>query len=142
MRHWIYMPTLLLGILLLALTFSGCDSAETKAESNALKKDGAEVAGAVAKAAQVLVVEVKPTSIRDVLILPGEVLPSKDLRVSAGIGGQVEWMGAKEGKSVKKSELLVKINVSALKVALDRAQAGFDLTDKTYQRLKRLYVSV
>ncbi|MBW2623917.1 MAG: efflux RND transporter periplasmic adaptor subunit [Deltaproteobacteria bacterium] len=138
MKHRIYVPAILLGILLLAATFSGCDSVETRAETGALEKDGAAMDGAVAKAVQVSVIEVKPAPIRDVLILPGEVLPSQDIRVSAGVGGQVGWMGAKEGKSVKQGELLVKINVPALKVGLDRAQAGFDLADKTYQRLKRL----
>jgi membrane fusion protein (multidrug efflux system) len=138
MKNYIYIPAVLLGILLLALTFSGCDSAETRAETGALKKDGTELEGTVTRATQVSVVEVKPTPIRDVLLLPGELMPSKDIRVSAGVGGQVEWMGAKEGKLVMQGELLVKINVSALKVALERAQAGFDLADKTYQRLKRL----
>jgi membrane fusion protein (multidrug efflux system) len=73
-----------------------------------------------------------------VLILPGEIKPSKDIRVSSSIGGQVEWMGAGEGKWVKQGDLLAKINVSSLEVALERAQAGFDLADKVYQRLKRL----
>jgi len=138
MKSWIYIAAVLLIILLWAFTFSGCDSVETKAGTGESKGNGTAVEGSVARAVKVSIIEVKPTPIRDVLILPGEIKPSKDIRVSSSIGGRVEWMGTEEGKWVKQGDLLAKINVSSLEVALERAQAGFDLADKVYQRLKRL----
>ena len=138
MKRWIYIAAALPIILLWAFTFSGCDSAETRAGTGESSNNGTAVEGSVARAIKVSILEIKPTPIRDVLILPGEIKPSKDIRVSSSIGGRVEWMGTGEGKWVKQGDLLAKINVSSLEAALERAQAGYDLADKVYQRLKRL----
>jgi membrane fusion protein (multidrug efflux system) len=51
----------------------------------------------------------------------------------------VEWIGPKEGDTVKKGQLLSKIDVSARKVALERAEAAFNLADDLYQRRKQLF---
>jgi membrane fusion protein (multidrug efflux system) len=82
---------------------------------------------------------VGPTPIKDILVLPGETEAYHDVLAGADTGGRVEWIGPREGDAVKKGQLLAKIDVSALKAALDRAQASLDLADDLYQRRKKLF---
>ncbi|MFH1090294.1 MAG: efflux RND transporter periplasmic adaptor subunit [Pseudomonadota bacterium] len=84
-------------------------------------------------------VRVEPTLIRDVLILPGETKAWKDVKLAANEGGRVEWVGVREGDRIKEGQLLVKVDVSALKAILDNALAAFKLADQNYQRRLRLF---
>jgi membrane fusion protein (multidrug efflux system) len=87
----------------------------------------------------VSVEKVEPTPIRDILVLPGETEAWLDVRVGADTAGRVEWIGPKEGDQVKEGDLIAKIDVSALKVALEKAEAALKLSDDLYQRRKQLY---
>jgi membrane fusion protein (multidrug efflux system) len=82
---------------------------------------------------------VEPAPIRDLLLLPGETEAWLDVRVAADTAGRVEWIGFKEGDRIKEGELLAKIDVSALKAALDKAEAALKLADDLYQRRKQLF---
>ncbi len=113
------------------MSLSGCNRSESSAEPEN-SRDKVPVV-------QVAIMEVQPTPMRDVLLLPGETEAWQDVRVASDMAGQVEWIGPREGAQVKKGELLVKVDVSALKAALDRAQAAFDLADELYQRRQQLY---
>jgi membrane fusion protein (multidrug efflux system) len=94
-----------------------------------------------AKSVKVSVVKVEPIPIRDVLVLPGETEAWQDVRVAADKGGRVEWIGPTEGDTIRKGQLIAKIDVSALKAALDQAEAAFKLADDLYQRRLRLFES-
>lgn len=120
----------------LSLFFTGCGS--TKSEANSTSEANG-VNNVVLKAVNVTVKEVKPSLIRDVLMLPGELGVFREVRVGAGIGGKIEWIGPKEGQTVTKGTLLVKIDISALKASIDKAQAGFELADEIYKRRLKLY---
>ena len=87
----------------------------------------------------VSIIEVKPAPMRDVVLLPGATEAWQDVQVAADTAGRVEWIGPREGESVSKGDLLVKIDVSALKAALDHAEAQFKLADDLYQRRRRLF---
>ena len=76
---------------------------------------------------------------RDVVFLPGETEAYEDVKVAANTAGRVEWIGPREGQKVQKGDLLAKIDVSALKAALDHAKAAYKLADDLYQRRRRLY---
>jgi membrane fusion protein (multidrug efflux system) len=76
---------------------------------------------------------------RDLLVLPGVSEAWHDVRVSADTSGRVEWIGPREGNPVNTGDLLAKIDVSTLKVALDRAEAAYKLADELYQRRQRLF---
>ena len=91
------------------------------------------------KTVKVSVITVEPTLIRDIIVLPGETEAWQDVRLAADKDGQVEWIGPQEGEEINKGQLIAKIDVSALKAALDRAQASFNLADKIYQRRKLLF---
>jgi len=85
------------------------------------------------------IIEVKPAPMRDVILLPGTTEAWQDVQVAADTAGRIEWIGPREGERVSKGDLLVKIDVSALKAALDHAEAQFKLADDLYQRRKRLF---
>lgn len=88
---------------------------------------------------RVSVLEVQPTSMRDVLVLPGETQAWEDVRVSSDMDGLVEWIGPREGQAVRKGELLARIDVAARKAALDRAQASFKLAHELFTRRESLF---
>ena len=87
----------------------------------------------------VAIIEVKPVPMRDVILLPGASEAWQDVQVAADTPGRIEWIGPREGQRVNKGDLLVKIDVSALKAALDHAAAQFKLADDLYQRRRRLF---
>jgi membrane fusion protein (multidrug efflux system) len=90
-------------------------------------------------AVSVSVITVKPESVRDVIFLPGATEAWQDVQVAADTAGRIEWIGPREGERVNKGDLLIKIDVSALKAALEHAEAQFQLADDLYQRRRRLY---
>jgi membrane fusion protein (multidrug efflux system) len=87
----------------------------------------------------VSIIEVKPVPMRDVILLPGTTEAWQDVQVAADTAGRIEWIGPHEGEPVIKGELLLKIDVSALKAALEHAEAQFKLADDLYQRRQRLF---
>ena len=90
-------------------------------------------------AVSVSVITIRPESVRDVIFLPGTTEAWQDVQVAADTAGRIEWIGPREGERVNKGDLLIKIDVSALKAALDHAEAQFQLADDLYQRRQRLY---
>lgn len=87
----------------------------------------------------VSIIEVKPVSMQDLIFLPGTTEAWQDVQVAADTAGRIEWIGPREGEKVNKGDLLAKIDVSALKAALDHAEAQFKLADDLYQRRRRLF---
>lgn len=87
----------------------------------------------------VSVITVKPESVKDIIFLPGTTEAWQDVEVAADTAGRIEWIGPREGERVRKGDLLIKIDVSALKASLEHAEAQFQLADDLYQRRRRLY---
>jgi len=132
---------ILLCVGLMALSFSGCGKPTGEARAqNEQKQTGRDQADNLsARVAKVSIVEVRPTPLRDVLILPGATKPWQDITLPADLDGQVEWIGPREGDTVKKGEMVAKIDVSVLKAQLDNSRAAFKLADELYRRRKRLF---
>jgi membrane fusion protein (multidrug efflux system) len=122
---------IVLAVLLAGVAGSGCKNSETSAD---IEKKSPE-----APAVTVSVMVVEPIAIRDIIYLPGETEAMEDVQVSANTAGQVEWIGPQEGQKVNKGDLLAKIDVSALKAALDHAEAAYQLADDLWQRRQRLF---
>lgn len=120
-----------LGAVLILVSLTGCRGSESKAEPKNSQNQ--------ARAVKVSVVKVEPVPIKDILVLPGDTEAWQDVRVAADTDGRVEWIGPREGDTVHKGQMLAKIDVSALKAALDRAEAAFKLADELYQRRLRLF---
>ena len=126
-----FLRWLALGLLLLPVLMGGCRGSESQAEPG--KAEGS------VKAVKVDVVEVKPVLIQDILVLPGETEPWQDVLVAADKNGRVEWIGPREGQEVKKGQLLARIDVSALKTIITRAEASAELAKDLYDRRKTLF---
>jgi membrane fusion protein (multidrug efflux system) len=120
-----------LTALLSLLVMTGCKNQESMADTEGNAKE--------APAIPVAVTVIEPVSIRDVVFLPGETEAYEDVQVAANVSGRVEWIGPHEGQSVKKGDLLAKIDVAALKASLEHAQATYKLAADLYQRRRRLY---
>jgi len=117
-------------LLSAALAFPGGCS---RSESSAKSENGQN------KAVQVSVVRVEPAPMKDILVLPGETEAWLDVRVAADAAGRVEWIGPKEGQTVKEGELIAKIDAAAFKAALDRAEAALNLAEDLYERRRKLF---
>ena len=124
--------TFFLAVLLWAvLSATGCDDKEGLATAESNPNSPAAIA--------VSTVEIQPVQMRDVIFLPGTTEAWQDVQVAADTPGRIEWIGPREGDKVNKGDLLIKIDVSALKAALDHAEAQFKLADDLYQRRRRLF---
>jgi membrane fusion protein (multidrug efflux system) len=123
--------TSILAALLMLTPLIGCGRSEGNPQPEKGQEDALKV--------KVSVSRVEPVSIRDIIVLPGETEAWLDVLVSADTIGRVEWIGPGEGDKVRKGQLLAKIDVSALRAALDRAEVAFKLADELYQRRQRLF---
>src|SRR5512134_3871105 len=125
-----YVLPLILAVALAA----GC----TRSESSA-KPENKENIQNQNKAVKVSVVRVEPGPMTDILVLPGETEAWQDVRVAADAAGRVEWIGPKEGQTVKAGDLIAKIDVAALKAACDRAEAALKLAEDLCDRRNKLF---
>jgi len=121
----------LAALLLAGFLTAGCKDKESLAT--------AESNSHLPPAVPVSIVEIKPVPMRDVIYLPGTTEAWQDVQVAADTAGRIEWMGPREGEKVNKGDLLIKIDVSAFKAAMEHAAAQFKLADDLYQRRRRLF---
>jgi membrane fusion protein (multidrug efflux system) len=121
----------LMALLSILVSMTGCGRSEGKGET---EKNEPRT-----KRVKVSVITIEPTPIKDVLLLPGETEAWQDVRLASETDGVVERIDFKEGQSVRKGQLIAKVDVAVLKAALDQAEASFDLADKLYKRRKMLF---
>jgi membrane fusion protein (multidrug efflux system) len=114
-----------LGLL---VPLNGCENSKSDAKQAESRFQGVRVK----------VVKVEPKTIRDVVVLPGETEARHDVLLAAEREGRVEWVGPREGQSVKKGELIAKIDVAALQAALERAKAAYKLAEEVAGRRESL----
>ena len=131
MRTAVTLLTIIMTAWLAAVALSGCKDSDSIAntENNATETPAVPVS----------VVVVNPVLLKDVIFLPGETEAWQDVKVAANAAGRIEWLGPREGQKVKKGQLLAKIEVSALKAALEHAEAAYQLAEDLYQRRRRLF---
>lgn len=121
----------LAALLWAGLFVMGCDDKDGLATAESNPNSPAAI--------PVSTVEVQPVQLQDVIFLPGTTEAWQDVQVAADTPGRIEWIGPREGEKVNKGDLLIKIDVSALKAALDHAKAQYKLSDDLYQRRRRLF---
>lgn len=131
MRHLAYSLLTVLVAFFMMISFYGCGRSKSDAQPEEKNNQP--------RAVKVSVKEIKPVPIRDILVLPGDTNASQDVLVPADKSGRVDFIGPSEGDTVEKGDLLAKIEVAALKAALDRAEAAFKLADDLYKRRRNLF---
>lgn len=91
--------------------------------------------------ANVDVVTVRRQDIDDLVVLPvvAECPEGHNVTVAAEIAGKVEWVGPRDGDSVKQGEVIVRIDTDALKAELDEEKASYTEGKLKYERINSLY---
>ncbi len=140
-RAWFIALAVLLFLITLALL--ACNAAENDkpdAGESATRPGNGEAStpGAI-KPVSVRVQRVEPTTIRDILVLPGQTEAIQDVALAAEHAGQVEWVGPAEGQPVTKGELIAKIDAAALEAELGRAKASLALAEDQARRRQLLF---
>jgi membrane fusion protein (multidrug efflux system) len=80
-----------------------------------------------------------PASITDRINLPGSVEPWTRLMLMAKVGGTVVEVLATEGDTVKKGDILARIEDDDYRIAVARAEAAYKLAESEYTRDKSIY---
>jgi len=119
----------LMALLGALIPLGGCGESQSSVDSRAK----------VAPAVRISVVEVKPRVVKDILVLPGETEARHDVTLAAKRDGQVEWIGPTEGQTVKLGELMIKVDVEALKATLERWEAAYQMSKDVASRRLSLH---
>lgn len=80
------------------------------------------------KSQEVEVAEAKNMTIEETVIASGKIQPEVEVKISSEVSGEIIELPVEEGQSVKKGDLLVKINPDIYQAAVNRAQAALNST--------------
>ena len=132
---WGIFPWLLVGLILGLIVILGGRIIEeqgrlAEAKKAAIKKE--------VPAVRVITLTLKTERLEDKISLPAEVEPFEDLWVKAEVKGQVVSIPAKEGRLVKKGQLLVKLDDRDYRSRLARIDANYRLARQDFERMTAL----
>ncbi len=89
-------------------------------------------------AVRVITLTLKLERLEDKINLPADIEPFEDLWVKAEVRGQVVSIPVKEGRRVKKGQLLVKLDDRDYRSRLARIEANYKLAGQDYKRMADL----
>ncbi|MGF1670045.1 MAG: efflux RND transporter periplasmic adaptor subunit [Balneolaceae bacterium] len=118
----------LVSLAAIVLLAAGCDEVQTNEDADQL-----------VKSVNVEVEEIKPENFSSYLRLVGTVVTSEDVQVSAEISGRIEKHIKKEGETVRRGDVIAKIDDRKLQQESRRLQALTRQSEENYLRLKQLY---
>ena len=132
---WGIFPWLIVGLILGLIVILGGRIIEeqgrlAEAKKAAMKKE--------VPAVRVITLTLKPERLEDKISLPAEVEPFEDLWVKAEVKGQVVSIPAKEGRLVKKGQLLVRLDDRDYRSRLARIDANYRLAKQDFERMTAL----
>ena len=70
--------------------------------------------------------KVTPRNLTEIVVANGKIQPVLQVTISPEVSGEITDLPVKEGQSVKKGDLLVKINPDIYTAALNQANAGYE----------------
>ncbi len=85
--------------------------------------------------------EIKGEKFSDFVELPGIIKPYTETQVPAQVGGQILEIPVREGMTIKKGELIARIDKRDYQIALTNAEANYNLAKKEYERSRNLFES-
>lgn len=135
-RVWSALPILflLLTVGVIISLFSVISERKTRlaeAQANALAKERPPT--------NVVLMEVRPETIRDRINLPGVIEPWTDLELLAQISGKVIEVPMEEGDKVTRGQVIARIDPTDYRIALDAARASFQMANANLKRLEKLF---
>ncbi|HPG58808.1 MAG TPA: efflux RND transporter periplasmic adaptor subunit [Candidatus Wallbacteria bacterium] len=105
----------------------------------ATEKDGKIPAMDSSEAAvEVTVKTIEGKPFDDVVELPGIISPNTEANISAQVSGKILEFTAKEGDTVKKGDILVKIDKRDYQIAFNRAESEYEFSKSEYARSEQL----
>ena len=120
------------SILIFIVGCSQSDQSRSSAHASAnVSADGSAVVAPV----NIKVEKLVPQRMVERVSLLGQTNASKEVTYSAEVAGRLEALTVDLGSHVKKGQLLARVDYQMLKARADQAQASYDLTRKTYDRL-------
>jgi membrane fusion protein (multidrug efflux system) len=89
--------------------------------------------------ANVVLLDVVPTTIQDRINLPGVIEPWEELTVLSKIHGAVLKVEVSEGETISKGQVIARIDPDDFRIGVDSAKAAFELATANYKRLAGLF---
>ena len=133
---WNNLPRIVL-LAMIVLIFILFGAIKDKSKLIAANK-AAEVSQEKAPVNAVTVI-LEPTTITDRINLPGYIEPWTRLKLMAKIKGSITEVLVDEGDRVKKGDILARIEDDDFRIAVERAEATYNLTKAEYGRDKSIY---
>jgi len=135
-KIWGFLPVLFLiaTIILIIILFSVINTKKTRmaeAQAKALANERPPT--------NVVLMQLSPTVIRDRINLPGVIAPWTDLELLSKIYGAVIEVPVQEGDRVAKGEVIARIDPADYRIALDAAQASYQLALANLKRMQTLF---
>ena len=110
----------------------------------ALKKSG--TIGAKNKGTEVEIAKIESRTVVETVSGTGKIQPEIEVKISSEVSGEIISLPIKEGQTVRKGDLLIKINPKIYTSGLSRSQAGLSNTkaglsqaDATFREAKSSY---
>lgn len=130
--------TLFALLVLFLVTLPSCKESEARAEAESNESEPATSNGAHRKTLNVKVEMLTPTTLKEVAVANGVTRPIRDIKYSAELPGKIEYLSADVGDTVKKGQVLARIDFRTLRAQATQAEANHNLAKTTYDRLIEL----
>jgi len=124
---------LVLGAVIIGL------STNIKAEKARMAKEKKAAIATERPPANVVLLEVAPTTMADRINLPGVIEPWEKLQVMAEVHGTVIETPVKEGDRVEKGQVIARIDPTDFRIAVDSTRATHELAVADFKRLTTLF---
>ncbi|GAB6191012.1 efflux RND transporter periplasmic adaptor subunit [Desulfocastanea catecholica] len=133
---WSNLPRLvLLAMIVLIFILFGA----IRDKSDRIAVDKAEGVRQEKPPVNVVTLTLAPTTITDRINLPGYIEPWTRLKLMARLNGTITEVLVSEGDRVKKDDILARIEDDDFRIAVDRAEAAYNLSKAEYSRDKAMY---
>jgi len=132
---WGIIPWLMVGLIVVFIVNMGGRIKEKQTRLEEAKK------AAIKKqvpAVRVITLTLKPRQLEDKINLPAQVEPYRDVWVKAEVPGQVVKVFVEEGQTVKKGQVLVKLDDRDYRSRVARIEANYKLAKLNHDRTSAL----
>jgi RND family efflux transporter MFP subunit len=132
---WGTIPWLMVALILAFIVSMGARIKEKKALLTEAKK---AAMNKEVPAIRVITLTLEPSRLEDKINLPAQVQAYKDVWVKAEVPGQVVKVLVKEGQTVKKGQVLIKLDDRDYRTRLARIDANYNLAKLNHDRIASL----
>lgn len=132
---WRNIPRLVLVCIILLIVMLAVRISKEKAQ---LQAEKAATQAQQEKPVNAVLYELQPVTMHDAINLPGVIEPWTRLELLAKIGGSIDQVLVQEGSTVKKGDVLARIEEDDYRIALDSATAAYKRALSEYERKKAM----